>query len=224
MENSLSNIREWRGVKNLVAAQVLTDNDGEGGYTTGEVYAIAGVASITRTTENSSEAHYYDDAPAVIISGYGVDTVTIDVSAIPLDVLAWLTGQTYIAALGTLIEGRPKPKYMALGYITERNDGSKVYTWRYKGKFAIPDQTNSTRDNTTNANGNQLVYTGIATTHKFQRYEKGAKALDIDDGMHLSNTFNFFGGVTTPDDVEPSTCIAGLAIAGVSLCGNDYVL
>ena len=220
MEHEIGNIKEWRGVKNLVAARVVTDDDGEGGYTTGTVYSIGGVSSITRTTENSNEEHFYDDLPAVLISGVGADTVTIDTSALSLEVLAWLTGQTYNALLGAMIEGKPRPPYFALGYIIEKDDGSKTYVWHYKGKFSLPDQTNTTKDNTTNANGNQLVYTGIATTNKMDN-GKGAKALVVDDGLHLTNVYHFFDTVTLPDELEHSTAIVGLAIAGVALVGNE---
>ena len=56
---NLQEIVEYRGVEGLVAAEVLTD-DGTNGYTTGDVFAIAGVAEISRTTDSSNEAHYYD--------------------------------------------------------------------------------------------------------------------------------------------------------------------
>lgn len=200
MNANLTEIREWRGVKNLVAAKVLTDDNGTDGYTTGTVYSIAGVATISRTTDSSSEAHYYDDMPAVIINGFGADTVTIDTSALPLDVLAWITGQTYDDKLGAMIEGNPEPGYYALGYITEKENGDEVYVWRYKGRFAIPDQSNNTIDNSTNANGNQLVYTGIRTTHKFAANgNEGAKALNVDTSLDLADVSEFFSTVTTPD-------------------------
>ena len=45
MSKELEEIVEYRGVEDLVAAEVLTDNNKTGeGYTTGEVFAIAGVA------------------------------------------------------------------------------------------------------------------------------------------------------------------------------------
>lgn len=62
-------ITEYRGVEDLVAAEVLTDNNTEGeGYTVGEVFSIAGVAEISKTTSNSNESHYYDNIPAIVIS------------------------------------------------------------------------------------------------------------------------------------------------------------
>ena len=97
---SLQEIQEFRGVSNLVCAEVLTDDNGTDGYTTGDVFAIAGVAEIAKSTENSSEAHYYDNIPAVVITATGADTVTISASVIPLDVLAVITGQKYDDELG----------------------------------------------------------------------------------------------------------------------------
>lgn len=199
---ALQEIVEWRGVEGLVAAEVTVDDNetGDGhGYVTGSVFAIAGVAEISRTTDSSNEAHYYDNIPAVIVSNTASDTVTISASAIPLDVLAEITGQTYDATTGALIEGPRDFKYFALGYKTKKTNGDEVYVWRYKGTFSIPDQTNTTENDGTDANGQEIVYTGISTTHKFTKTNKGAKALNVDLGKDLANVTTFFDTVTTPD-------------------------
>jgi len=199
---ALQEIVEWRGVEGLVAAEVTVDDNetGEGhGYVTGSVFAIAGVAEISRTTDSSDEAHYYDNIPAVIVSNTASDTVTITASAIPFDVLAEITGQNYDATTGALIEGPRDFKYFALGYKTKKTNGDEVYVWRYKGTFSIPDQTNSTENDGTDANGQEIVFTGISTTHKFTKTGKGAKALNVDLGKDLANVSTFFDEVTTPD-------------------------
>lgn len=205
--SQLQEIVEYRGVEALVAAEVLTDNnDVSEGYTTGPVFAIAGVAEISRTTETSDEAHYYDNMPAIVISSTGSDTVTINTSAIPFDVLAEITGQLYDSATGSFIEGPRKNKYFALGYKTKKTNGDEVYVWRYKGMFNIPDTTNATEDDGTDANGQELTYTGISTTHKFAKNEnKGAKALNVDLGKDLADVSTFFDSVTTPDALQPKT-------------------
>lgn len=131
---ALQEIVEWRGVEGLVAAEVTVDDNetGEGhGYVTGSVFAIAGVAEISRTTDSSNEAHYYDNIPAVIVSNTASDTVTISASAIPFDVLAEITGQNYDSTTGALIEGPRDFKYFALGYKTKKTNGDEVYVWRY---------------------------------------------------------------------------------------------
>lgn len=201
---ALQEIVEWRGVEGLVAAEVTVDDNetGEGhGYVTGSVFAIAGVAEISRTTDSSNEAHYYDNIPAVIVSNTASDTVTISASAIPFDVLAEITGQNYDSTTGSLIEGPRDFKYFALGYKTKKTNGDEVYVWRYKGTFSIPDQTNSTENDGTDANGQEIVYTGISTTHKFTKTGKGAKALNVDLGKDLANVTTFFDTVTTPDSL-----------------------
>lgn len=201
---NLQEIVEYRGVEGLVAAEV-TNDDNNTGYVTGQVFAIAGVAEISKTTDSSNEAHYYDNIPAVVVSNTSSDTVTISVSAIPFDVLAMITGQYYDETTGALIEGPRDLKYFALGYKTKKTNGDEVFVWRYKGTFNIPDQTNSTENDSTDANGQELTYTGISTTHKFTKTGKGAKALVVDTSKGLADVSDFFENVTTPDTLTGNT-------------------
>ena len=201
---SLQEIVEYRGIEGLVCAEVLTDDD-TNGYTTGSVFAIAGVAEISKTTDSANEAHYYDNIPAVVISNTSSDEITISTSAIPLDVLATITGQDYDATTGALIEGIRTPKYFAIGYKAKKTNGDEVYVWRYKGSFNVPDQTNSTENDSTDANGQEMVYTGIATTHIFSKTGKRAKAINVDTGKDLANVSSFFTTVTTPDTLVAKT-------------------
>lgn len=197
-------IVEYRGVEGLVAAEVLTDNETDG-YTTGTVFPIAGVAEISKTTDSSADAHYYDNIPAVVVVNTSKDTVTISASAVPLDVVGELTGQTYDSATGALIEGNRELKYFAIGYKTKKTNGDEVYVWRYKGSFNVPDQDNKTEDESTDANGQELVYTGISTTHKFTKNGKGAKAMQVDVAKDLADVSAFFSTVTTPDTLTAKT-------------------
>ena len=206
--STLQEITEYRGVEGLVAAEVLKDNNetGEGeGYVTGPVFAIAGVAEISKTTESSNEPHYYDNIPAIVVSNTSADEVTINASAIPMDVCGTLTGQYYDDATGSLIEGDRALRYFALGYKTKKTNGNEVYVWRYKGTFNVPDQTNVTEDDGTDANGQELVYTGISTKHKFTKTGKGAKAINVDVAKDLANVSTFFDTVTTPDTLTVKT-------------------
>lgn len=199
-------IYEYRGVEGLVAARVTKDDKET--YETGEVFDIAGVAEIGKTTDNSTEAHYYDNMPAIVISSTGSDTITCSVSAIPMDVLAELTGQTYDDTLGAFIEAKREQRYFALGYKTKTTDGREIYVWRYKGSFAIPESTHTTENAGTDANGQTLTYTGISTTHKFSRGESTVelRSLNVDTSLKLVDTSNFFAKVTTPDMLAVKTC------------------
>lgn len=201
---ALQEIVEYRGVCDLVAAKILTDNDTDG-YTTGSVFAVAGVAEISKSTEQSNESHYYDNIPAIVISSMGADTISISASAIPLDVQAELTGQTYDSATGALIEEEATAPYFAIGYKTQDTSGHEMYVWRYKGKFTLGDQVNATKNAGTDANGQTLTYTGVSTTKKFSKTGRGAKAIVVDTSKELCSVTNFFSSVTTPDDLTGST-------------------
>ena len=110
----MAEIVEYRGISDLVAAEVTKDDST--GYTTGTPFPIAGVAEIAKSTDSSNEAHYYDNIPAIVVSNTSSDEVTLSVSAIPLDVLAKITGQAYDTTTGAYIEETRALKYFAIGY------------------------------------------------------------------------------------------------------------
>ena len=200
----MAEINEWRGIRGLVAAEVSKDDETD--FTCGTPFAIAGVAELSRTTESSSEAHYYDNIPAVVIDSTGADEVTITASAIPFDALAKITGQVYDEAKGMFVEGERESKYFAIGYITEKTDGTEVFVWRLKGKFNIPDSTHASKNDGTDANGQEIVYSGINTNHKFTvgGKKKTAKAVNVDTSVNAVTEADFFKEVMTPDKVSAS--------------------
>lgn len=211
-------IYEYRGVEGLVAAEILCDDNSTEsghGFVTDTPFPIAGVAEIGKTSDSAQEAHYYDNMPAVVVTSTGSDTVTITASAIPLDVKARLTGQTYDSTTGMLIEGERETKYFAIGYRTGTvgANGKEVFVWRLKGSFAVPDETSATENNGTDANGQTLVYTGISTAHKFTKTGKKAMSVVVDTGLDLiANKATFFDSVQTPDTVQPKTVTPSVSV------------
>ena len=197
-------IQEYRGIRGLVAAEVLTDTTEE--ITFGAPFAVAGVAELTKTTESSTETHYYDNAPAVAIDSTGADEVTISASAIPLDVYAKLTGQRYDEGKGMLVEGVRESKYFAIGYITKNTSNEEIFVWRLKGKFNVPDFTHASEDDGAEANGQELIYTGIMTTNKCDANgTKPAKAAIVNTNVNKVTEADFFAEVHTPDTVPATT-------------------
>lgn len=209
-------IVEYRGVTGLVAARIIEDSAEN--YTTGDVFTIAGVATIEKTRESSSEAHYYCNYGAVVISSEGADTITCTVSALPLAVYAELTGQYYDEATGALIEGERTPRYFAVGYETQNTNGEKILVWRYKCLADLPGFTHNTKDNGTAANGQQIVFTGIRTAHVFSKNGSGANATTV-PAAKIGNAATFFDTVTTPDDLVsiPSYTLTITQAAGTTL-------
>lgn len=198
----MADIQEYRGIRGLVAAEVITDDAEK--FECGTPFAIAGVAELSRTTESSSESHYYDNIPAVVIDSTGADEVSITASAIPFEALAKITGQTYDEETGMFVEGERDSKYYAIGYITEKTDGTEIFVWRLKGKFNIPDSTHATKDDGAEAQGQEITYTGINTNHKFESINnKTAKAVNVDTSVNTTvKETTFFETVQTPDTVK----------------------
>ena len=195
---------EYRGCENLVYARVTLDNAET--YTVGEVKPLAGLAEVSVTTEQSSETKYYDNAPAIILKGVGAETRTFTIDHLPLAILAELTGQLVDEATGAILgggDGITNP-YFAVGYISEVTSGVKTYKWALKGTFQIPDETNATKDGGTTSNNMSLVYTAIATTHKFTN---GGKKVYValedtkEDGTKLDLS-TWFETVQTPDTLS----------------------
>lgn len=200
---------EYRGIRGLVAAKVLKDD--ADGIEFDTPFPIAGVSELGKETAASSEPHYYDNVPAVVIDSVGADTVNMALSAIPLETVAKITGQYYDPDLGMFVEGERDSDYWAIGYITKRTDGTEVFVWRLKGTFNIPSSTHHTEDDGTDANGQELVYTGINTTHKFALVKDGVtkmktvKAINIEQDVNPQVESEFFATVQTPSTVKKGT-------------------
>lgn len=196
----MSKVVEYRGVDNLVAAEVTNDGDA---YETGEVFPVAPVAEISKTTETGSETKYYDNLPALVINSEGSDEIELTVALPDLATYAKLVGKEIDTATGAMIDGEREPKYYALGYRFKKTDGTYRYVWRLKGMFGIPDETSATEDDGTDSNNMELVYTGISTSHKFTKSKKPAKAVVIDDTpTSKADISAFFTAVTTPDNLK----------------------
>ena len=199
----MNEIFEYRGVEGAVYAEVTKDT--ADAFETGAVKPLTGLSEIGKKTSSSSATHYYDNVPAIAINSTGSDEITASTAAIPLDVLAEITGQEYDEATGMMVEGERKNKYFAFGYITEKTNGKQVLVWRLKGTFSIPDSTHKTKDDGTDAEGQQITYTGISTTHKFEKYGKPAKAVNVDTEKELADVTDFFSKVQTPDTIKAKT-------------------
>lgn len=213
---------EFRGVDNLFFAEVLQDD--ENGFVCETPVKLAPVAEVGKTTDSSSEAHYYDNKAMIVINSEGADTITITVAPPELSIMAKLTGRTFDPVTGMLVDNVRENKYFAIMYRTKGTDGKYRYVSRLKGQFGIPDETSATENDGTDTNNIQLTFTGIYTEHEFtkgrynpltQTWEEGsAKGVVVDTRYGLADVSSFFGEVQTPDTVSASGTVN---VTGVTL-------
>lgn len=207
----MADIFEYRGVSDLVYAEVTKDDST--GFQTGTVKSLAGVAEISKASNESSETHWYDNLPAIVVQSQSSDTITINASGLDLETLADLKGQVYDATTGTYIEGEGTTKYFAIGYKTQNTNGDEMYVWRLKGTITVGDETHSTKNDGTDANGQELTFTGISTIHKFTKTGKPAMAVTVNSTLDLiANAAQFFSAVQTPDTITAKTSIPSVTV------------
>lgn len=191
---------EFRGCDNLVIAEVTAD-DLQNAYTTGTVTSFAPVAEISKTVENSSDTHYYDNVGMIIIRSEGSDEITLTVPALPLATLAKITGKTIDSATGAFLDGESTEKYFAIGYRLKLTDGTYRYVWRLKGSFSIPDETSATENDGTDTNNQELTFTGVKTITEFTNGGR-TKAVVADERDGKVDGSKWFTTVVTPDTLS----------------------
>lgn len=202
-------IAEFRGCDHLCVAEVTKDAIGIGefgGYTTGTVQILTEVAQIAKSTEQSSETHFYDNKAAITIRAVGADTVQLIVPAMVLSALAKVTGAEIDETNGAYIDrgAANVQKYYALGYRLKLTDGTYRYVWRLKGTFSsIPDETSDTESNQINTNNQTIQFSGLDTVYEFEADGKSARSYVVDERDGKANVGTFFNTVKTPDNPCP---------------------
>ena len=199
---------EFRGVDKLYVAEVLQDD--ENGYVCSTPVHLSPVAEVGKSTDSSSDAHYYDNKAMIVINSESADTITITMAPPYLDKLAMIIGKSFDPTTGMMVDSPKQNKYFAIMYRTKGTDGQYRYVSRLKGQFTIPEETSATEDDGTDANNTSCEFTGIYTEHEFTKgmyngtaWEKSeAKGIIVDTRYGLADVSTFFEQVQTPDTIQ----------------------
>jgi phi13 family phage major tail protein len=155
-----------RKLKGVWAAKLTADTLDALTYDA-EVRKIMGASEMSNDQKTSTDITNYDDEPSVIIDSEDSPTVKFSGSAMSEEDRAFLNGQNYDTTDGcvseTLNAERP---YLAIGYMYENTDGTKVMCWFLKGKVTSMPESHKTKSGT-DSNGDEFEYTPISTIHKF---------------------------------------------------------
>ena len=208
MAETTQEVFEFRGIDSLYIAKVTKDD--ETGYTCETPIYLSPVAEVGKTSEVSSEAHYYDNKAMIVVNSESADTISIVMAPPTLEKLAKITGKSFDATTGMLVDSIKKNEYFALMYRAKGTDGKYRYVSRLKGTFGFPEESHTTENDGTDTTNTSVEYTGIYTTYEFTKgtyngtsWEKGsAKGIVVDTRYGLADVTDFFSEVQTPDTIQ----------------------
>ncbi|MDY5929303.1 MAG: major tail protein [Candidatus Onthovivens sp.] len=192
---------EYRGVRGLVIAEIETDN---GTYKAKPWQKLSGAQSVALSTTESSETHYYDNLPGIVVNSEGADEITLTISVLDLKTRALVEGRTYDQGADMLVKTPKKPKLFALGFIGEKTNGVEEFNILYKGSFTGGNTTHNTKDDGTEGTNVEYTFTAIYTTSNIANGEP-AKSVIVSKGDKVTEEKVF--GTFTEDvsSVAPLT-------------------
>ena len=223
MADNSQQIFEFRGVDNFYFAEVIEDD--ANGYSCGTPVHIP-VQEIGKATDSSSEAHYYDNKAMIVVNSESADIITLVLAPPALQLLAQMTGKSFDATTGMMVDSPRQNKYFAIMYRTKGTDGGYRYVSRLKGQFNIPEESVQTENDGTDTTNTSIEFTGIYTEYEFtkgiyhsdtQTWEKaGVKGIVVDARYGLADVSNFFASVQTPDSVQVASGVYTVSGIGVT--------
>lgn len=181
------------GVDRLFIAKVLTDDLTETTY--GTPIPVIGTTSINLTLNNSVETIYADDGPFETYQQQGDIEFGISLVGLEMETYAEITGASYNPSTGDSYDNKADLSTdWAVGFRTQKANGSYQYVWVFKGKFAKNDLANTTKSASITPAIEDYMYKGVA------RISDGnwRRRLDSDDpGLPPSWTNDALNSETT---------------------------
>jgi len=195
------------GLDSLYLAEVTQDD--AAGYAADTPEYLAPAATAGQAPATSFETQYADDNPYDVMTGEGPTAISLEVTSIPMEMLAKITGKVFDAVSGRMFDNKAEAPYMALSFRSLKSNGSYRYYQYLKGKFDMPQEETETKGETPSPKLNALTYTAIPTVYEF---DLG----DINDNvkrvMGDEDTTNF-SGATWFDQVQTPVVAAPDALA-----------
>jgi phi13 family phage major tail protein len=194
-----------RGLSNVFAAEILSDENSEEGYKVGTPLHLIPAGEMSRTASSESTPVFFDNVVFYQSGSESATEISITGAALRPADIARLNAKHVDTETGAVLDtGEYKEKYFALGGETKNTDGTKELFWFMKGTFAIPEQTDKTEDDSTDTNGMTLNFSAIQTKHQFDvgGEKKPMKRVVIDTKTtKLKEDQDWTAQVVTPDNL-----------------------
>ena len=183
------------GLKNMVIAPVTADT--ETATTYGELQRVAGAIEATITPENNDpDIQYFDDVEGDVLYPDPELTFKTKLADLPLIVQEMIFSNK-IDDNGVLIRtANDKPGYFAVGFMSEKANGTYRYVWLFKVRAKPVTETYATKEGTSiNRQTGEVEWTAIKRTSD-GRYQ--AVADEGENGFTAEKAAAFLNTVYTP--------------------------
>ena len=183
------------GLKNVVIAPLTADTETE--HTYGELQLMAGAIEASITPENADpDVQYADDIEFDTLYPDPELTFSTSMADIPLSIQEQIFGNQ-IDDNGVLVRtASDRPPYFAVGFKSEKSDGTYRFVWLYKVRAKPMTENYKTKEGQTITRQNGSVeWTAIKRTHD-GRYQ--AVADEDENGFDASKAATFLQSVYEP--------------------------
>jgi phi13 family phage major tail protein len=153
------------GLRDLYVAEISQDD--ADGYAAGVPVAFAPAVNASHKPTSNSKTQYADDGPFDVIISEGETKIDLEVTAIPLSMLADVLGKQFNTATGRMFDNAGTPPDLALSFRSKKSNGSYKYFQYLKGKFSAPEEDQATMTDSPDPKTIKISYTAIKTTYEF---------------------------------------------------------
>jgi phi13 family phage major tail protein len=196
------------GLRDLYIA-LVTQDDADA-YAADSPQAFAPAVNASHKPTSSSKTQYADDGVFDVMMAEGETEIALEVTAIPLDMLALVLGKEFDAATGRMFDNVGMPPDVALSFRSIKSNGSYKYFQYLKGKFSTPEEEQATKTDSPEPKTIKISFTAIKTTHEFELdgVTEGVKRVVGDEDAAGFDGSTWFDAVQVPVAGSPAafTC------------------
>ena len=193
------------GLRDIYYALVTQDD--ASAYAAGTPKYLAPAMKLTTKPKTNSESLYADDGAYETMSSEGETEGELDITELPLETLAEITGTVYDAATGSLLDNGGTAPYIALGYRAKKSNGKYKYYWYYRVRCQKPEEEKESDSDTPKPKNAKLKVTALKTIYQWVMgaVTDGVKRRVVDEDVPGTTVLaNWFTAVQVPTIGTPS--------------------
>lgn len=196
------------GLRDLYIALVTQDD--VDAYAADAPQAFAPAVNASHKPTSNSKTQYADDGAFDVLTSEGETKIDLEVTAIPLSMLALALGKEFDAATGRMFDNGGVPPDLALSFRSIKSNGKYKYFQYLRGKFSAPEEEQATKTDTPEPKTTKISFTAVKTTHEFDLGDvtEAVKRVVGDEDAADFDGATWFDAVQVPVAGSPSalTC------------------